>query len=63
MLIPWLAKQLNRVKCLSKILGRRLNAMENDKNMNIEFPNAMPNTKMLTEALDTINELANQNNI
>lgn len=45
------------------MLGRRLNAMENDKNMNIEFPNAMPNTKMLTEALDTINELANQNNI
>lgn len=30
--------------------------MREDKNIDIELPNAMPNTKMLTEALDTINE-------
>lgn len=37
--------------------------MENDKNMDIEFPNAMPNTKMLTEALDIINQSSKVSNM
>lgn len=30
--------------------------MENHKEMEIKFPNAMPNTKLLADALDNTNE-------